>query len=122
MSSGAFTISKYEDDDDVVRPIRLQPETLAAVIGGVTNAPPAGSVLAATKAARARGSKRAIGIVARWASFTWTAAAPAGYKAGGVGRIPLLTEAAYDAATYGATGTYLGAGITITGRGGEGGR
>ncbi|MGA7935229.1 MAG: hypothetical protein WCA35_16895 [Kovacikia sp.] len=122
MSQGAFTISRYADDLGDLHPIRLQPETLAATINGAVNAAPSGALTPGADQVRARGSRRKIGKVARWVSFTFTGAVPTGYKAGTGGRIPVLVKATWDAAGIGQTGDYLGSPIQITGKGSEGGR
>ena len=61
MSAGAFSLTRYEADDVAdIYPIRVQPETLALVVNGVTNTPPTDPANQAVSA-RARGARRSFG-------------------------------------------------------------
>jgi len=113
MSSGAFTLSKYESNAGNIYPIRVQPETIAATIGGA-NAAPTGAVDQEVSA-RANGSARQIGMNARTVSVRLTAELP-GYKADSVLRIPILTPARWDAINKGQTGTYLNTACVVVGK------
>jgi len=115
MSAGAFEISKYETDSGAIHPIRVQPETLAATIDGNTNAAPAGAVDGLGSASVSRG-RRANGINARLVRLRFSGTPPTGYLTNGTVTIPALTPEVYDAAIKGATGTYLGASVIVSGR------
>jgi hypothetical protein len=110
MSSGVFTISKYAasyGDADQIHPIRIQPETLTASIGGTANSAPAGAVNNPIQC-RSAGGKRQIGLAARYIVIKFPATGqPAGYAPSGTTRIPALTETFYNAATKGTAITYL---------------
>lgn len=115
MSAGAFEITGYETDPGTVHPIRIQPETIAAAIGATTNAAPAGNPTGLGSASVSRG-RRANGINARLVRFTFDGTPPTGYLANSTITIPALTPEFYDAAVRGATGTYLGATVEVSGR------
>lgn len=115
MSAGVFTLSKYEADSGTVYSVRVQPETLAASVGGGANTAPTGNVTG-EPSAMVGGSRRSIGVHCRGVRIRFTGAAPEGYKPQGVIFIPILTEARYDAITRGATGTYLGAAVEVVGK------
>lgn len=116
MSAGAFSISKYAADSGTIHPIRVQPETLAALVGATANAAPAAAVSAGAVTARVTGGNRAYGVKARSVSFKFTAAPPAGYLTNQTYRVPVLVKATYDAATVGAVGQYLGVATVIVGK------
>lgn len=116
MSAGRFEISKYESDEGDIFSIRVQPETLAATLGGGANAAPAGAV-DGTGSVRVGGGNRQIGIKARSVTIRWDEGeAPTGYDERTLLRIPVLTQARYNAAALGSAVTYLGAGATIVGK------
>lgn len=117
MSAGAFVRARYGASYALeVHPIRVQPETLAATIGGTVNAAPAGAITNPISA-RASGSKRSLGLNARKVQLAAPATnPPAGYQAGGVTSIPALGEAFYNLAIKGTTCTYLGAAFTVVSR------
>lgn len=121
MSSGAFQYARYVNDDGDDYRIRVQPETLALVIGGVANAGGTGTG-ATNGTVRTSQSKRAFGVKPRTVSFKFTGAIPDGYKGDPISNIPLLQEAIYDAATPLATGTYLGSAIEVLSRSPESSR
>jgi hypothetical protein len=116
MSAGGFSIAKYAADSGTIHPIRIQPETAAALVGTTANAAPAGAVTAGAITARVTGGNRAYGVKARSISFRFTAAPPAGYLANQVYRIPILVKATYDAATIGGVGQYLTVATVIVGK------
>ena len=121
MSAGRFEISKYQATYSAaaVHPIRLQPETLAASIGGTVNNPPAGAVTNPIQA-RSTGGRRSLGLLARYVVLRAPSdAPPAGYLPGGTTRIPALTPAFYALAIKGADCSYLGSTFTVVSRGRE---
>lgn len=112
MSSGTFVRSKYAatyNGGDQIHPIRVQPETLAAVCDGVTNSPPTGNPTSPISAVTSRGS-RALGLKPRKVTIAFPSTdGPEGYKPGGITVIPALTPAFYaKASVRGAKITYLG--------------
>lgn len=111
MSAGTFLKTKYETNAGAVHPIRAQPETLAAVIAGVTNAAPAGPVTNGISA-RVSNGNREFGLKPRGVTLEWTGAIPEGYSGDPI-YIPALTPAFYNAAVKEATGTYLGQGVKV---------
>jgi hypothetical protein len=119
MSAGRFTASRYETDAGTIHNIRVQPETLLAVIAGQTNAPPAGPVAAGVPSAKVTGSARKLGINARTVRLEFTGAVPTGYDTRAVLTIPWMTNAGFDAISRGSVGTYLGADVRVIGKSGE---
>lgn len=113
--AGAFTLSKYETDNDNIVPIKVQPETLTANVGAA-NAAPAGAVEAGYPSADVSRSKKAIGIHARTVSVKFTATPPTGYSTNIIYRIPILTQSVWTGATKGTTGTYLGVACIVVGK------
>lgn len=113
MSSGAFSLSKYEADDGTIHPIRIQPETIIANF----NAAPTGATTSGIRA-KVSGSRRTYGVHARLVRLTWTdpAQVPDGYKVGGTIALPILTAARYAAIKVGDATTYLGKGATVVGK------
>lgn len=110
MSAGLFVRSKYTAsyDNTAIHPIRVQPESIAASIGGTTNAAPTGAINNPISA-RVTGSKRTLGLNARKVTIAAPATGqPTGYAPGGTTSIPALNEAFYNAAIKGTPVTYLG--------------
>ncbi len=116
MSAGSFVTSRYESNGGGIFKVRVQPETIDAVIGAVSNGPPAGAITQEVSAL-ARGGKRQIGVVARTATLKFTGAKPAGYT-GNNAVVPVLSPDTYDAWTTpaGQTGTYLAAPVEVVGQ------
>ena len=121
MSQGQFTRSRYQANNGAIHPIRVQPETIAAVIDGNANAAPAGAVTVGLSA-RVSQSRRAFGLTPRQVTLAWTGAVPDGYDPRGTIRIPILTSANFDDINVGDTGTYLGSGVTVVGKSPESAR
>jgi len=121
MSAGRFTRSRYaaEYTAGAIHPVRVQPESVAASIGGTTNAPPAG---AATNpiSAKVSGGRRELGLRARRVTMSApTTTPPTGYLAGGLTTIPALNLAFYNAAVKGAVCSYLGVSFEVVSRSAE---
>lgn len=115
MSAGSFLATgKYEADNGDIYRIRVQPETVAANIGGV-NAVPAAAVNQSSSA-RVGGGNRQIGVKARSVTVRFTATVPDGYAANQLYRVPILQKSIYDGVTSGATGTYLGVAVVVVGK------
>lgn len=108
MSQGAFIRSFYATNGGAIARIRLQPETELATFGGTVNDAPAGPPTVATTVKVSK-SRRAYGIGPRKVGIVFDAGeAPAGYEAGNIYYIPVLTRAVYDAAVVGGAAVYLG--------------
>lgn len=115
MSSGAFTISKYQSTElgGAIMPIRLQEETLVFAAGSA-NEPPTTPV-SIPLFVNVSANRNKYGVKPRKVTFEFTGAAPAGYTGDNL-TVPVLTEAAYAAYIPGTTGSYLGAPIRIVSR------
>lgn len=100
--AGKFTIAGYERNDDTVGPIRVQPET-------ITSWNPEAAGTSTGYYIRARGSKRAYGILARSVTLTREIGTGAAYNAGTVSvRVPVFTKETWDGLSAGQTLTYNG--------------
>jgi len=114
MSSGPFTITKYQSTElGAIMQIKVQGPTVAFA-GGVANTAPEDPVTIPLFA-HVSGTRREYGVKPRTVTFEFTGAPPAGYT-GDPLTVPVLTPAAYAAYTPGVTGTYLGAAIRIISR------
>lgn len=111
MSSGAFSLTKYEMDGGQIVPINLQPETLALTDGTNANDAPAGAVTLSLRA-KARKGTREYGIGARNITLSWNGSPPTGYNDDNL-IVPVLTPAAFTAYTVGGAITYLGTAATV---------
>lgn len=114
MSQGDFVLAIYETDDGSFCNVRVQPETLAATVGGGTNAEGAGPVDQLASAI-ARKGRREIGVGCRQVAVSFAGAPPTGYTSDQI-YIPIMTPARYAAATIGSAVTYLGAAGIVTGK------
>ena len=113
--AGKFTFTFYTasyGDGSNVHPIRVQPETLLAQIGGESNAADA-TTTNNPISAMVGASKRQKGLHARKIALEWTSTPPTGYDPDGIIVIPCLTETFYNAATTGAVGVYLGNDVRV---------
>lgn len=119
MSAGDFISSKYESNGGGIYKIRVQPETIDASVGAISNGPPAGAVDQEISA-KARGNKREIGVIARTVTFEFTGAPPTGYNGNNV-IVPVLSPDTYDAWTTPAdqTGVYLSVPVKVVGQSAE---
>ncbi len=116
MSAGSFLDAFYELNNGDIAAIRVQPETAALVLDGVTNAIPAGP---ATLPVSAKVSKtnREIGIGPRTVTIEFTGAVPDGYAPNSKITLPWFEAASWNALPpRGATGTYLTVGVRLTGK------
>lgn len=116
MSAGAYNSSKYQasyGDGTNIHPIRVQPETISAVIGGTSNnnEPPSAAVSNPISAKVSRGG-RGLGLKPRTVTLKFTGTVPTGYKAGAVIVIPWLKPFPL-AVVKGATGTYLNSTVVV---------
>lgn len=119
MSAGTFTIARYQGDAAAyVQAIRVQPETVSAAVGTVTNAA-ATAAVTVPGFLRVSAGRKTKQLRPRKVTATLAGTAPAGYKAGTSCRIVAMTPAFFAACTIGATLTYLGTTWTISGRSAE---
>lgn len=110
MSAGRYNrTAKYEDENGNIRPIRVQPETIAA-----WNPEPAGS--SSGLYVKVGGGKRKLGTHARIARFEWKGAPPTGYDDRGTIALPILTSAAFLGLTFETDYAYLGGTLNLVGR------
>jgi hypothetical protein len=114
MSSGAFTLAGYSTDNGDIVGIRVQPETLTAVLG-TANASAGATFAAGFPSAQISRGKRTIGINARTVSIRLTAALT-GYKADSILRIPVTTQARWAGLSRGTIVTYLATAGVVVGK------
>lgn len=112
MSQGAFLRSRYTDNQGAIHPVRVQPETVALVIGTNTNTAPTGAITNGITA-RVSGSRRQIGLLTRTVTFVFTGTPPTGYLANSPLTLPWLQTTGFSTIARGATGTYLGVAIEV---------
>jgi hypothetical protein len=121
MSAGAFLTSRYTASylATAIHPIRVQPETVAAVtVGGtpVANTAPTGAINNPISAIVSRG-RRARGLTPRLVRLRLvTGTPPGGYLPGSVTLIPALTEAFFSACNVGTNVTYITGTWVVVGR------
>lgn len=108
MSAGVFTRARYETNLGVVVPIRVQPETLTAVLGSANNASADEDITIGYPRAVSSRSQRSPGIHARTVTLKFTAAPPTGYAVGQTYRIPVMQEEVWNALGEGIECNYLG--------------
>lgn len=116
MSSGAFERTFYELDNGDQAGIRVQPETLDLVLGGVTNQGADGPANN-RGTVRVNGSRRRIGVNARLVYIKYVGAAPTGYVGVPIA-LPWFQKDSFDdlAPDENVTGTYLGFAVRLTGK------
>ena len=120
MSAGTFETAFYEtssENGSFKLRCRVQPETLAATIGGTANDGVTGPATAPGSATISQG-RRSAGVNMRYVTLKFTGTPPTGYSGDPV-RIPVLDPAVFAEWTLGRTGTYLGAAVEVVGRVGE---
>ena len=115
MSSGAFSLTRYQTDQGNIVNIKVQPETVAASINSATNTAPTADLTAGFPSAKVSGTRRTLGINARTITIKFTAS-KAGYKDDSPIKIPALTPAFFNACQVGATGSYNGTNCRVVGR------
>lgn len=122
MSAGRFIRSRYAASYATpapIHPIKVQPETEDASIGGTTNAAPGGAITNPISAVTSRG-KRERGLKPRTITIQMPGdGQPAGYTPFGTTTIPALTQAFYDLAVPGTTINYLSTDCEVIGRSAE---
>lgn len=117
MSTGIFDSDKsYKSDTGVFYPVKVQPETLLAVLNGIVNSAPTVPITGgdlSENSAKISGSRRSYGTHTRTVSLRFTGVVPSGYKAGGTVTIPILDPDVYLGIKKNQTGTYLGNPVKI---------
>jgi hypothetical protein len=117
MSQGSFAIAGYEADDNTVRPIRVQPETIIAA----TNPEAAGNKVGTL--VRVSGGRRKYGLKARSMTLKQNVgAAVAGFQPTRSITLPVFTKAAFAALAIGNPVQYNGSAWTVAGYSPEAGR
>ena len=107
MSSGQYNFTFYETDNGATVPLRVQPETLAASFDGTANVGATGPADPGYPSAQVSGSRRGLGIFARYVTAAWTTA-PADYDDRGIVKITVPVKATFDAIAKNSTVSYLG--------------
>jgi len=116
MSAGKFTSSRYTSNSGRVYPATVQPETLAATLGGTANTATADPVDEEVSA-KMTGGKREIGVIARTVTIRWDAgAAPTGYDENTLLRIPVMQQSTWNGVAKGAAVSYLGGTGEVAGK------
>lgn len=115
MSAGFFLKAFYSLDNGNVANIRIQPESAALVLNGVTNTIPAGPAVESASV-KVNGSRRAFGVNARKVRLEWTGAAPDGYDPDGIVTVPWFNPTTFAGIVRAQTGTYLGSGVRVLGK------
>lgn len=117
MSAGGFARTRYAADYAAqIHPIRIQPETAAATIGGTANAAPTDDITNPISAVVSAG-KRDLGLCPRKVNIQFPLTGqPTGYNPGGTIGIVALQKAWWDLAVPGSTVTYLGVACEVVGR------
>lgn len=118
MSAGSFVQSKYQSDTGDVHIIKVQPETLAATIGGTANAAVAGAVDSVFAAEVNRGA-RAYGLRPRKVTVAFETDVPTGYRPYTTLSIPVLSAAVFAAVSPGDAVSYAGGNGVVSSKSGE---
>lgn len=119
MSAGPFVFANYQSTELAGNPImiaRVQPETLDLVLGGAENEE-GGATVTLPLRVNISGNNNSLGVKPRTVTIRWEDSAPEGYSVNGRLRIPILSQALYDAVDVGiTTGTYLGESCRVVGK------
>lgn len=119
MSAGDFeTLARYQASysETAIHPIRVQPETLAAVLDGeaepdVLNEGATGAITNPISALISL-SRRQRGLRARFITARWNGTPPEGYSPGTFNLVILRVDR-FNAISIGDQITYLGSGATV---------
>jgi predicted GTPase len=120
MSAGKFVKSSYEEDNGTIHPIKVQPETISASLGGAPNTVPSATGAGVVKSkisAKVSKTNKEIGLRPRMVAITYPpvdGSQPDGYDVGATLRIPVLNKETWDALSEGDPATYLGKSGTIS--------
>ena len=113
MSAGTFSKAFYATDTGNIAPVRVQPETLTASVGGGANASAAGPATTGFPAVLISKSRRSKGIHPRYVTVEFSATPPAGYAIGGYYNIHIMQASVWAAVEEGDTGTYLSTAVRV---------
>jgi len=120
MSSGKFSLLKYQTNKGQVTPIRAQPETALLTLNGGVNASATGSQTPNFPIAKVSGTRRGYGVHARTVSVVFLAVPSDGqYEIGNLIRLPVFDPAVWEEYSDGNEGTYLGAAVRFAGKSAE---
>jgi hypothetical protein len=115
--AGSFVFANYETDLGDIRPIKVQPETIAGAWNPEATGNAVGSLV------RVGGGKRRIGIKARSVTLKINVGAPVGgYQPTRTIRLPMLDKTAYEALAIGDEVEYDGATYIVSGASPQSGR
>lgn len=119
MSAGNFIFSRYQATSlpgDPIMIARIQPETQDLTLGGAQNEP-GGATVTLPLRVNISGNNNALGVKPRTVSLRWVTNVPAGYAPNTTLRLPILSQALWDAIDPGiTTGTYLGGTVRVVGK------
>lgn len=118
MSAGSFVQSKYQSDTGDVHVIKVQPETIAATLGGTANAAVAGAIDSVFAAEVNRGA-RAYGLRPRKVTVAFETDVPTGYRPYTSLSIPVLSASVFAGVSPGDTVSYAGGSGVVTSKSGE---
>lgn len=118
MSAGSFTGSKYQSDTGDIHYIKVQPETIAATLGGTANAPLPGAIDSVFAAEVNRGA-RAYGLRPRKVTISFEADVPDGYRPYTSISIPILSASVFSGIGVGDAVTYAGGTGVVSSKTGE---
>lgn len=122
MSAGSFEQGKYQGDNNMIYPCRVQPETKQLTIGAVANDYPLGDVDAGMLPIKVSAGRGTRGLRPRFVTVELTAngtGTTAEYLAGTRHQVIVFTSAILNAWDLGATGTYLGIACKLVFKSGE---
>lgn len=120
MSNGRFITAGYTSNKGTVHKIRIQPETAALVVNGVTNtipAQPSGGYV--QPQAKVSGGKGQIGLTARRVGIRFPLSPTGGYAPLSVIYLPWLSPSTFPDVAEGDEATYNGNDCTFIGTSAE---
>ena len=122
MSAGSFENGKYQADNNLIYPVKVQPETKALTINAVANDYPLGDVGTGLPPIKVNASRKSRGFHTRHVVVELTAngtGETAQYVAGTRHKIIVFTSATLNSYELNATGTYLGIPCRVVFKSGE---
>jgi hypothetical protein len=116
MSNGIFLNANYTANDGTVHRIRIQPETAALVVDGVTNTIPGipGDGLSQPRA-RVSGGKSQYGLTVRTLGLKFPPSPVGGYAPFSVVYVPWLNPDTFPDPAEAIDATYQGNSVTVIG-------
>lgn len=122
MSAGSFENGKYQADNNMIYPVRVQPETKGLTIQSVANDYPLGDVGLGMLPIKVSNGRNSRGVRPRFVVVELTedgSGETAQYLAGTRHRVVVFTSATLTAWDLNATGTYLGIECRLVFKSGE---